>query len=244
MKLPNTSPDSSPDQDNLRDAKYQLRQWNKPWLWIIVGVVALLMLAAVFGNSESETGTPRPASSSASVSQPAPTPVTFPTRVPASVGVSSVPAQHILALEPVLDQISESVNPTGLNQGHIYNEFGDQCRYVQRATHRDSPSYFDGDARATDTIMVFSDPKCMTPDVLGIGYLQEQVTVTVAKWYSNSDAAFKTAPSDLTDKFFKRANGWCIQSETYPLITVLIDYFVDGESLAAVLHAQGPPGCE
>ena len=131
MKSPNTSPDSSPDQDNLRDAKYQLRQWNKPWLWIIVGVVALLMLAAVFGNSESETRTPRPASSSASVAQPAPTPVTFPTRVPASVGVSSLPAQHILALESVLDQISESVNPTGLNQGHIYNEFGDQCRYVQ-----------------------------------------------------------------------------------------------------------------
>ena len=84
------SPDSSPDQNDLRSAKYQLRQWNKPWFWIIVGVVALLMLAAVFGNSESETGTPRPTSSSASVSQPVPTPLTFPTRVPASVGVSSL----------------------------------------------------------------------------------------------------------------------------------------------------------
>ena len=69
--------------------------------------------------------------------------------------------------------------------------------------------------------------KCMTLDVLSIGYLQEQVNVTFAKWYSNSDAAFTTAPSDLTDKFLKRVNGWCIQSETYPLITVLNDYFVD-----------------
>ena len=242
MKSPNASPDSCRDQENQRDAKYQLRQWNKPWLWIIVGVVALLMLAVVFGDSE--TGTSRPASSSASVSQPTATPVTFPTLVPASVGVSSLPLQHILALEPVLDQISESVNPTGLRQGHIYNEFGDQCRYVQHATHRDAPPYFYDGLPGSDTLMVFADPKCMTPDVLGIDYLQEQVNVTVAKWYSNSDAAFTTAPSDLTDKFLKRANGWCIQSETYPLITVLIDYFVDGESLAAVLHGQGPPGCE
>ena len=244
MEPQGTLPDPDPDREELRDAKYQLRQWNKPWLWIIVGVVALLMLAAVFGNSGSETGTPRPASSSASVSQPAPTPVTFPTRVPASVDVSSLPAQHILALEPVLDQISESVNPTGLSQGHIYNEFGDQCRYVQHATHRDAPPYFYDGLPGSDTLMVFADPKCLIPDVLGIGYLQEQVNVTVAKWYSNSDAAFKTAPSDLTDKFIKRANGWCIQSETYPFIPVLIDYFVDGESLAAVLHGQGPPGCE
>ena len=218
--------------------------------WVLAGVIGAISLVAACAPQGS-TSTNRSANvAPTQTPAPAAVAVAFPTRTPTLVPIPDrrpnvVDSQHFLELEPFLDEISQSVRPLGLKSGYVHNEWGDQCEYVQHATHRDASSYFFDKYPGSENIMVFSDQKCMTPDVLGMGYLQKQVNVLLAKWYSaNSDAAFKTEPRDLSMTRKIRDRGWCMQSAKYPLSSVLIEYFVDEGRLVAVMHTDGIAGCE
>ena len=115
---------------------------------------AVLVIGVTIGScSASPAAQPLPPRPTA-IPTPMPAPTSAP-NPPKSLKATVVDTQHILAIEPFLDEISKSVAPTGLQYGFVYNEWGDQCEYVQHSTHRTAPSYFYDESNGSETI--FSD---------------------------------------------------------------------------------------
>lgn len=165
----------------------------------------------------------------------------------ATPDLSSVQTQDVLAIASIRARISEEdgIYRTGNAIGYILNDAGKECFYVQNGTDVDSDSYFyEGSTYSEDTLLVFDDPQCMTPTLpVGMSLHQEEINRVITPWYSNPDANFQTEPEQLRRKSDFQVRGWCIQSKTYPLIGVMIDYFADEQSIVAVVHSLAASGC-
>ena len=157
----------------------------------------------------------------------------------------SVPTQGILAVNPIIDRISPNGIRKGSLKGWVLNFYGEECWFGQAATDDNSVSYFYKSLTGSDTLLVFDDQACMTdPMSIGMAFHQRTVNQAISSWYSKPDAKFMVTPDKLYRKSQLQVKGWCIQSTTYPSTAIAVDYFVDGESLVAVVHNYAVGGCE
>lgn len=65
----------------------------------------------------------------------------------------------------------------------------------------------------------------------------------ISKWYSHSDARFKTHATDLYPTSAMQIKGYCMQSTTYPMVGVLIDYEIKNNSIVKVVHSSSVGEC-
>ncbi|MFO7971451.1 MAG: hypothetical protein R6U40_06850 [Desulfobacterales bacterium] len=129
-------------------------------------------------------------------------------------------------------------------RGFIQNANGDQCWYTQ-VVKKDN-TYFHENIKGDNGIITFDDPICMSDG--GSSFNMEvnkmMINNVVARWYSHSDANFKTRVPQMFRTSDLQINGYCIQSEKYPLIGITIDYFLEGNSITGVIHGSSIMGCK
>ncbi|MYD89701.1 MAG: hypothetical protein F4Y08_05090 [Caldilineaceae bacterium SB0662_bin_9] len=143
-------------------------------------------------------------------------------------------------------RLSESVEVKGNRRGFILSYEGQKCWYTQTATDLETTSYFFENLKGEDTFMEFDDPACMGNSADGplLGVSQFMANNVLTNWYSKPDAAFGTRPRELMPGSEGQVRGWCIQSETYPTQSILVDYFADSDNnLVALLHGYAMSGC-
>lgn len=223
------------------------------WVYVILNVG---LLASCTDSDVPFSPTAEPPSPTPQMATPTPSPTAEPPSpaprmdTPSPIAMpdfSFVQTQDVLAIASIRARISEEdgIYKTGEATGYILNDAGKECSYVQKGTDVDSVSYFyEGFSHSEDTLLVFDDPQCMTPtSPIGMRLHQEEINRVIAPWYSDTDANYQTEPGQLRRKSDFQVRGWCIQSETYPLIGVMIDYFTDEQSIVAVVHSLAASGC-
>ena len=198
-------------------------------------LVALFLLSTACGSDVADSEDPAP--SSHTPDQPlSPGPVN---------SDGAVRTKGLLEVNRIVDKLSADGLRIGNLKGYVQNDYGEDCWYTQSATADDSVSYFYESLTGSDTLMIFEDLGCMTPQTpIGMDYHQRMVNQAISNWYSKPDADFQTKPGQLKEKSRLQIRGWCIQSKTYPSKGILVDYFVDGQSLASVVHNYSVGGCK
>ena len=156
-----------------------------------------------------------------------------------------MPAQGMAEVNSIVDRISPDGIRNGSLRGVVSNHAGQDCWFGQVATDDNSVSYFYEKLTGSDTLLIFDNQRCMETEVPGLMALQQSmVNQAISTWYSLPDAKFMVSPDQLYRKSQLQVKGWCIQSATYPLQAIAVDYFVDGESLVAVVHSYAVGGCQ
>ena len=198
-------------------------------------LAALLLLSIACGSSVADSENSAPTSHT--LDQPL---------LPEPVNTGgAVRTQGLLEVNSIVDRLSADGLRIGNLKGYVQNDYGEDCWYTQSATADDSVSYFYKSLTGSDTLMIFDDVGCMTPKTpIGMDFHQRMVNQSISNWYSKPDADFQTNPGQLKETSRLQIRGWCIQSKTYPSKGILVDYFVDGQSLAAVVHNYSVGGCE
>ncbi|WP_376695511.1 hypothetical protein [Wenzhouxiangella sp. EGI_FJ10305] len=126
-------------------------------------------------------------------------------------------------------------------KGYIQNDRGDQCWYTQ-ITDPES-TYFHGTLKGKMGVITFDDPGCMSAADVGLDVNKMMINNIIARWYSHSDAAFQTRVSELFPGSMMQKKGLCIQSSTYPLIGITVDYEIRNKSIIRVRHGSSVQGC-
>jgi len=129
---------------------------------------------------------------------------------------------------------------TGQPRGYISNESGKNCAYIQITTQ--GVKYFHS-IPGNYSRLTFDDPACMKDTGLGLDINKMMINNILARWYSHPNAAFATLPSQLRRTSVLQVRGQCMQSATYPIIGVAIEYHIMGNSITSVSHAATAGGC-
>jgi len=121
-----------------------------------------------------------------------------------------------------------------LAKGYINNSYGDKCQYTQKIIRENR--YFYGNNTQHVGLLTFDNPTCMTA-TSKIDKTTNMMLInrTISRWYSHPDAKFKTHPNDVSEPRKIAKNGFCIQSATYPMMGINIDYIGD-PSIEKVIH--------
>lgn len=127
-------------------------------------------------------------------------------------------------------------------KGYIQNDRGDKCWYTQ-ATDLES-TYFHGTLKGQMGTITFDDSRCMSEADVGLDVNKMMINNVIARWYSHSDAAFRTRVSELFPSSMMQKKGLCIQSSKYPAIGITVDYEVRGNSIVRVRHGSSVQGCK
>lgn len=137
---------------------------------------------------------------------------------------------------------SALAGPTGvLKNGYIQNDQGEKCSY--RQVIKQNNTYFHSSLKGTNGIITFDNPTCMTDSGLGLNANKMMINNIISRWYSNSDANFKTRVSEIYNGSLMQKKGNCIQSTKYPNIGIMVDYFVENNSIKGVIHGSSVQGC-
>lgn len=128
-----------------------------------------------------------------------------------------------------------------LKKGFIGNDNGEKCWYTQE--FKDDVVYFTEKHTQNIGVITFDEPDCMVNSGLGLDGNKMMVNNLVSKWYSHDDANFKTHAYDLYPTSRLQIKGQCMQSSTYPIIGVLLDYYVSNDSITKVVHGSSMGGC-
>ena len=123
--------------------------------------------------------------------------------------------------------------------GFISNGDGEKCWYQQRVI--DESTHFHGTMTSTIGEIVFDDAKCMSDTGMGMDLNQMMINNIISRWYSHSDANFDTR--NLYKSSMAQKKGQCIQSKTYPIIGITVEYIVTNGSIVKVLHGPSLQGC-
>lgn len=119
-----------------------------------------------------------------------------------------------------------------LKQGFILNDQGQKCWYFQE--FQDQVVYFTNKHTQDIGIIEFEDKNCMAESEFGLEINKTNINKIISKWYSHDDADFQTSAGELYPKSMLQIKGQCMQSKTYSIIGVLVDYTVkDGSSVGA-----------
>ena len=137
--------------------------------------------------------------------------------------------------------VSEAFGFGPLKKGYIQNDNGEKCWYTQK-TDPDS-TYFHGDLKSDVGIITFTDPQCMSGKELGLDVNKMTINNVISRWYSHKDAAFQTRVAEMYKGSPMQKKGQCIQSQTYPIIGITIDYFIENNSITGVIHGPSVAGC-
>lgn len=126
-------------------------------------------------------------------------------------------------------------------KGYIQNDNGDKCWYTQQV---DSQSkYFHGTLTGYAGIIKFDDANCMSDHGIGLDTNKMMINNLISRWYSHSDAKFKTRASELYKGSALQKKGQCMQSGTYATIGITVDYIVENDSIVEVRHGASVQGC-
>lgn len=132
--------------------------------------------------------------------------------------------------------------PTGaLKQGYIQNDKGEKCWYKQIV--KENNTYFHGSLKGTHGIITFDNPKCMSDSGLGLDVNKMMINNIISRWYSHSDADFKTRVSEMFNGSVLQEKGKCILSMKYPIIGITVDYFIKDNAITGVIHGSSIQGC-
>lgn len=126
----------------------------------------------------------------------------------------------------------------GPKRGYINNIDGEKCWYDQKVKEGDS--YFYGSMTAVNGYIEFDDPGCMADNSTNIMMINN----VISRWYSHDDANFQTRESELFGTSMLQEKGHCIQSETYPAIGILVDYFTEDGNITGLVHGMSIQGCK
>ncbi len=127
-------------------------------------------------------------------------------------------------------------------KGYIQNDKGEKCWYTQK-TANDQKYFYGKDVTSNNGIITFASPSCMVDSGAGMGLDINKMMInnTIARWYSMPDAKFQTRASELykaSPAVMGQTKGWCMQSKTYELQAVALDYIVHNNSIAKVVHGM------
>ena len=139
---------------------------------------------------------------------------------------------------------SGSTNSGFQTKGFIWSGEGKKCWYKQ---HEEKSGYFsNGGISGNIGILTFDKSNCMSEDSMGLGHMlnKKMINNIISKWYSHSDAKFKTKERELYDSSVFQEKGKCMQSRTYEQIGITIDYLLGGDGgISTVYHGASVGGC-
>ena len=127
-------------------------------------------------------------------------------------------------------------------KGHIQNDAGGKCTYSQ--TVNEQSKYFHGTLAGVTGTITFDDTACMSDSGVGLDTNKMMINNVIARWYSHSDAAFKTKASQLYPTSLLQKKGKCMQSGKYPAVGITVDYQVKNDSITGVIHGASVQGCK
>ena len=128
-----------------------------------------------------------------------------------------------------------------LKKGFVWNDAGKKCWFTQE--FQDGVIHFTEKHTQDIGIITFDDPNCMSDSGLGLDANKMMVNNLIAKWYSHDDADFQTHPSDMYASSKMQIKGQCIQSKTYSMAAIAIEYEINSDSITRVWHGDAVGGC-
>jgi len=128
-----------------------------------------------------------------------------------------------------------------LKKGYIQNDRGEKCWYTQITKSDDR--YFHDKLTSNTYTITFDNPKCMADSGVGLIVNKMMINNIITRWYSHSDSDFQTKADELYKGSLYQVKGQCIQSRTYPIIGVTVDYIVKESSIVKVIHGQSAGPC-
>lgn len=128
-----------------------------------------------------------------------------------------------------------------LRKGYISNDEGKKCWYKQTA--KNSDKYFHKSLTSNTHTLQFDDSKCMADSGLGLGINKMMINNIITRSYSHDDAAFQTRSEELFKGSLLQTKGQCIQSKTYEIIGVTVDYIINNKSITKVIHGASAGSC-
>jgi len=129
-----------------------------------------------------------------------------------------------------------------LKAGFIRNDRGQKCTYTQSVDT--NSTYFNAPLTGEMGTIVFDDARCMAASEFGLDVNKMMINNVIALWYSHDDAKFGTKVSELRAPGALQKRGQCIQSATYPIIGITVEYEVANNSVIRVRHGQSAQGCK
>jgi hypothetical protein len=144
-----------------------------------------------------------------------------------------------IILGGLLIQQADAYSPIQ-RKGFITNADGDKCWFKQNIREETYLHSIPADTRT----LIFDDHKCMSAE--GIEYSVNIMMINnfIAYPYSHDDAAFESRVEDLKEGSLFQQRGKCIQSATYPIIGVAVEYIIEGGFITSVKHAMTASGCK
>jgi len=128
-----------------------------------------------------------------------------------------------------------------LKKGYIQNHNGQDCWYRQSVS-KESRHFF---GRLTQMVglLTFDKPSCMTGSGFEMDVNKMMINNIISRWYSHSDAKFKTRVREMYKSSPLQKKGQCIQSSKYPAMGITIDYLIEKDSIKEVIHGGSVSGC-
>jgi hypothetical protein len=125
-------------------------------------------------------------------------------------------------------------------RGYITSSEGGKCWFNQTTDKRSRLHSLEANTQR----LVFDDPTCVKASGWEFEFNAEMIGNFISRGYSHSDAAFKTEYSDRMPTSSFQVRGWCIQSATYPIIGIAIEFVAENDSIVEVWHASTVMGCK
>ena len=127
--------------------------------------------------------------------------------------------------------------------GSMENASGESCVYEQTMERTNSylmsasTQHLTGQDLRT---LTFNDPTCFT------GYMNGAVADVITNWYlgiyfqpdANFDTVTLRSPATL------QGRGQCVQSRTYQMVSIWMEFERQGDAISRVVHMRGVGGCE
>ncbi|MBW2090940.1 MAG: hypothetical protein JRI34_02300 [Deltaproteobacteria bacterium] len=79
---------------------------------------------------------------------------------------------------------------------------------------------------------------------LGLNINKELINKMISRWYSHSDANFQTRIPEMFKGSLMQKKGKCVQSKTYPLMGIMVDYIIEDNCIIQVIHGSSFQGCK
>jgi len=128
-----------------------------------------------------------------------------------------------------------------LAKGYIQNNNGQDCWYRQSVDKESR--YFFGDSTQIVGVLIFDSPSCMVGSGFDVDINKMMINNIISRWYSHSDAKFKTHAREMYKSSPLQQKGRCIQSSKYPIMGITIDYLIENGSIKEVIHGGSLSGC-
>tara|TARA_R110001592_G_scaffold32162_2_gene112777 strand:+ start:31621 stop:32091 length:471 start_codon:yes stop_codon:yes gene_type:complete len=148
----------------------------------------------------------------------------------------------ILILSLFTANICEAGPTKEITKGYVQNDEGEKCWYTQKFI--DDVIYFSKKHTQNIGVITFDDPSCMSDNGLGLSAHKMMINNVISRWYSHDDANFQTNADELFSSSRLQIKGQCMQSKTYGMIGVLLDYKIEEDSIIQVTHSSSMGGCK